>query len=153
MASKKAIIGIAVAIVVIAVIAIAASGGSDDEPDVRYDYEAYLTDTLGTALTAPEGQQFLVIDYALANDGDEEISTNYMYADWTATIDGITYTASAVYSVSADGYQMISIQPGAVGTSAAVILVPEDCELSDLDIGYDLNDFSRHVIAYDDSLL
>lgn len=157
MASKKAIIGIVVVVIIVIIAALALSGGSDGKADVRYDYTAEFADYLGDPDILPtypsEGNTFIVIQFTLANDWDEAITTNFMATTWSATLDGLTYSQSDFYCVSAPGYQLVDIEPGAQAVSGAVIEVPAGHDLSDFTISFDYDDWVNDLSEERDDTL
>lgn len=161
MVSKKAIIGVVV-VLVVAVLVIAVAGGgssSDKKADVRYDYTAEFIDSVhsptSSAVWYPEGEgmKFLLVHITIANDFEEDgVSTNELLLDVKATYDHITYNQSAGLASFLPGYQYITIQQGGVGTTSAVIEVPDEATLDEISVTVDL-DFSFTTFERDDSLL
>ena len=157
MVSKKAIIGIVSVVIVVAVIEIAVGGGSgEDKPDIRYDYEMYMTDEIeGSVLLGPadEGMTYVVMDFILANDSDSEISTNSLMAIWKLELDGVTYTSLA-FDTEAPGYQLIGITPGNTGTSATIFEVPEGHSLDEFNVLFEYTwNFDVDTWEHDDTLM
>lgn len=155
MASKKIIIGVVVVVIVVVAV-FAMAGSSTSEPDARYDYTATLSDSIpGDVLDVPdEGYQFLLIDFILANDGWENgISTNLMYCNWSAFIDGLTYSDSSWLSVSHPDYHLVDIGVGSMAYSGAVIEIPDDATLDDIEITFEYVDFLGPNFVRDDSLM
>ena len=155
MVSKKVIIG---AVVVIAIIAIAAVavGGGDKSPDVRYNYEAELSDSFLTSTgylqTASEGMQYLVVVYTVYNDKwSDGVTTNDIVWQWKATADGISYSSTVVGYLHPD-YQLVTIEKGGHATSVEVFEVPDTLTMSDITISQDYNDFSVPKIERDESI-
>ena len=155
MVSKKVIIG---AVVVIAIIAIAAVavGGGDKSPDVRYNYEAELSDSFLTSTgylqTASEGMQYLVVVYTVYNDKwSDGITTNDIIWQWKATANGISYSSTVVGYLHPD-YQLVTVEKGGHATSVEVFEVPDTLTMSDITISQDYNDFSTPKIERDESI-
>lgn len=159
MVSKKAIIGIAVVVIVVVIIAaIAAGGGSSSDErqaDGRYDYDAVLSDSIpDNVFSHPdEGMQYLIITYTLANDGYDELTTNFMANNWTATCGGLTYSDDDFLSVTCPQYQLVSITAGHSAVSQAVIEVPADATLDDIEIGYEYDNWDDAEIVFDAALM
>ena len=155
MVSKKVIIG---AVVVIAIIAIAAvaMGGGDKSPDVRYNYEAELSDSFltstGTLQTASDGMQYLVVVYtAYNNKWSDGITTNDIIWQWKATANGISYSSTVIGYLHPD-YQLITIEKGGHATSVEVFEVPDTLTMSDITVSQDYKDFSVPKIERDEDL-
>ena len=155
MVSKKVIIG---AVVVIAIIAIAAvaMGGGDKSPDVRYNYEAELSDSFltstGTLQTASDGYQYLVVVYTVYNDKwSDGITTNDIIWQWKATADGVSYSSTVIGYLHPD-YQLVTVEKGGHATSAEVFEVPDTLTMSDITISQDYKDFSTPKIERDTSI-
>lgn len=152
MGKAKLIIGVAVVVVVIAALALALGGSSEKTPDVAYDYDVTMADSMGYD-HAGEGNTYLIIDYVMENRGDEAISTNFMYVTWTATLDGVVYKQDDWVSVSHPDYKLVEIQPGAKATSGAVIEVPAGHSIEDFVIVMEYDDFATHILTHDDTLM
>lgn len=144
--------------VVIAIIAIAAvaMGGGDKSPDVRYNYEAELSDSFltstGTFQTASDGYQYLVVVYTVYNDKwSDGITTNDIIWQWKATANGVSYSSTVIGYLHPD-YQLVTVEKSGHATSAEVFEVPDTLAMSDITISQDYKDFTTPKIERDESI-
>mgnify|MGYP001046380534 CR=1 FL=1 len=156
MASKKAII-IAAIVVIVAVIAVgaAAGGGGEDSADIRYDYTLSFAEQIGEGLLPyipDEGYVFLVVDYTLTNDWDENITTNSFFQKFTAELDGIIYQFDTWVSSGMPGHETVQVAPGGTVTDCVVIQVPVGHDITDFTIGYEYDEYGV-TVAFDDTLM
>lgn len=156
MVSKKVIIGVVVVIAIIAIAAAAMSGGGDKSPDVRYNYDAELSDSFltstGTLQEASDGYQYLVVVYTVYNDKwSDGVSTNSIIWQWKATANGVSYSSTVVGYLHPD-YQLVTVEKGGHATSVEVFEVPDTLTMSDITISQDYKDFSTPKIERDTSI-
>lgn len=130
-------------IVVIAVVAIAAaaSSGSDDGPEVRYNYSVQVTDSFGDGPfpeTPSEGHEFAVVTFTFANDSYEDgFSTNPLMFVVDVVVDGLSYSTS-YHMMSHPGYQLVDIMPGGTASCSYVFEIPSGTSAEDVEVQWEV---------------
>lgn len=86
-------------IIAIVVIAAAIGPGSDESPEVRYDYGIEVADSFvgddEYEVDAPSGSAFAIVTWRVANDGYADgFSTNDLIFQTEAVVDGVAHGTS-----------------------------------------------------------
>ena len=148
-----------VVVVIIMVIAAAAAlgSGSDDSPEVRYDYSIEVSDSFaeadGGVVNAPAGSTFAIVTWRVANDGYADgFSTNDLIFQTDAVVNGVAHGTS-IWGTTHPGHMLGEITEGSTASFVCVYEVPAGTTAQDVTMQMEYVMFDPPTMERDDSLL